>query len=213
MAAAPSSNHHHGKVPNCKMVVVGDGSIGKTCLLMAYTKDIFPEEYVPTVFDNYSQEKEVEIKDPKPQSLKVRLDLWDTAGQEEFDRIRPLSYRDANFFLICFSVVSIDSFEHVMGKWVPEVKHHAPHKSFLLVGLKSDLRKDDKTLQELKDKGQAPVPLEKVMACVKETGAEGYVECSALKKINVDMVFDTAMRRFYYPTKPKKKKSKECMIQ
>ena len=70
----------------------------------------------------------------------VRLMLWDTAGQEDYDRLRPLSYPQTDVFLICFSVVSPSSFENVTSKWCPEIKHHCPDAPILLIGKKRRLQ-------------------------------------------------------------------------
>ena len=88
-----------------KLVIVGDGACGKTCLLIVFSKDEFPEVYVPTVFENYVADIEVDHKN-------VELALWDTAGQEDYDRLRPLSYPDTDVILMCFSIDSPDSLEN-----------------------------------------------------------------------------------------------------
>ena len=80
--------------------------LGKTCLLIVFSKDQFPEVYVPTVFENYVSDIEVDGK-------QVELALWDTAGQEDYDRLRPLSYPDTDVILMCFAIDSPDSLENI----------------------------------------------------------------------------------------------------
>ena len=75
-----------------KLVIVGDGVCGKTCLLIVFSKDQFPEEYVPKVIDNDGQQVVHEVDNKQ-----VVLDLWDTAGQKDYDRLRPLSYPNRKF--------------------------------------------------------------------------------------------------------------------
>ena len=90
---------------------------------------------MPTVFDNYSALVHCDGR-------QVSLGLWDTAGQEDYDRLRPLSYPQTDVFLVCFSVVSPASLDNVLHKWVPEIRHHCADAPLLLVGTKSDLRDD-----------------------------------------------------------------------
>ena len=66
--------------------------------------------------------------------------LWDTAGQEDYDKLRPLSYGNANVFLACFSVTSRLSFESIEGKWIPELRHFGKGVPIVLVGCQKDLR-------------------------------------------------------------------------
>eukprot|EP00061_Rhincodon_typus_P002749 g18363.t1 len=125
-----------------KLVVVGDGGCGKTSLLFVLCKDEFPEDYVPTVFETYVADIEVNQK-------LVELALWDTAGQEDYDRLRPLSYPDTNVILICFSVDNPDSLRNIPDKWMPEVRHFCPSVPVVLVGNKKDLRSDQRVWKEL----------------------------------------------------------------
>ncbi|KAG8584205.1 hypothetical protein GDO81_008733 [Engystomops pustulosus] len=144
-----------------KCVVVGDGAVGKTCLLMSYANDAFPEEYVPTVFDHYA----VSVTVGGRQYL---LGLYDTAGQEDYDRLRPLSYPMTDVFLICFSVVNPASFQNIKEEWVPELKEYAPNVPFLLVGTQIDLRDDPKTLSKLNDVKEKPITVEQGHKLAKE---------------------------------------------
>jgi GTPase SAR1 family protein len=75
------------------------------------------------------------------------------SGQEDYDRLRPLSYPGTQVFLVCFSIISPSSYENVLSKWVPEIQHHAANVPIILVGTKSDLRSDNAMVQQLQAKG------------------------------------------------------------
>eukprot|EP00326_Haptolina_ericina_P014198 CAMPEP_0181206776 /NCGR_PEP_ID=MMETSP1096-20121128/21220_1 /TAXON_ID=156174 ORGANISM="Chrysochromulina ericina, Strain CCMP281" /NCGR_SAMPLE_ID=MMETSP1096 /ASSEMBLY_ACC=CAM_ASM_000453 /LENGTH=196 /DNA_ID=CAMNT_0023297707 /DNA_START=62 /DNA_END=652 /DNA_ORIENTATION=- len=190
---------------NVKCVIVGDGAVGKTCLLISYTTNAFPEDYIPTVFDNYSANVMV---DGKP----INLGLWDTAGQEDYDRLRPLSYPQTDVFLVAFSLISRSSFENVKAKWWPELKHHSPGAPMILVGTKLDLRSDPNTVQKLKEKNQTPISGEEGLEMANNIGAVKYLECSALTQKGLKTVFDEAIRVVLCPPTTKTKKSKKCDI-
>jgi len=170
-----------------KLVVVGDGAVGKTCLLISYSTDTFPEEYIPTVFDNYQANVMV---DEKP----ISLGLWDTAGQEDYDRLRPLSYPHTDVFLICFSIISPTSFDNVKNKWHQEIAHHCPGVPFVLVGTKEDMRSDPHTVAALQNKGTRPISREQGQQLAMELKAAAYMECSAKTQKGLKDVFDTAIK-------------------
>lgn len=189
---------------NIKCVVVGDGAVGKTCLLISYTSNAFPGEYVPTVFDNYSTNVMI---NGKP----INLGLWDTAGQEDYDRLRPLSYPQTDVFLVCFSIVNPHSYGNVRQKWHPEVRHHCPNTPIVLVGTKLDLREDKNTLDKLKTSKQSPVTPAQGYSLEKEINAVKYVECSALTQKGLKQVFDEAIKAVLEP-KSKKPKKERCSL-
>ncbi|KAG5513338.1 hypothetical protein PMAC_001401 [Pneumocystis sp. 'macacae'] len=188
-----------------KCVVVGDGAVGKTCLLISYTTNAFPREYIPTVFDNYMASVMV---DGKP----ISLGLWDTAGQEDYDRLRPLSYPQTDVFLICFSLVSPPSFENVRTKWFTEISHHAPNIPIILVGTKLDLRDNSIILEKLRSKKMLPITYLQGVQMAREIGSVKYLECSALTQKGLKNVFDEAIRAVLMPSTQIRKKRKKCNI-
>jgi len=194
-----------------KLVIVGDGACGKTSLLCCFALGEFPKEYHPTIFENYVAEIRL---DGKP----VQLALWDTAGQEEYEQLRPLSYAKSHVILIAFAIDTPDTLENVITKWIDEVRLHCGNSvPVLLVGCKSDLRPSAANVGSpgtgtgestasgsatgtgtgssvTANGGGAYVTTEQGKRVAQQIGAREYKECSALKVEGVDDVFEAATR-------------------
>lgn len=111
---------------NRKIILVGDATAKKTLVLISYITSAFPSEYLPTVFDNFSVIMNIDGR-------QMGVGLWDTAGQEDYDRLRPLSYPGADGFVLMFNIHSQQSFENIRRKWYPEVKKHSPACHYQMV--------------------------------------------------------------------------------
>jgi len=146
----------------------------------------------------------------------INLGLWDTAGQEDYDRLRPLSYPQTDVFLVAFSIVNPASFENVRAKWHPEVSHHCPSTPIILVGTKVDLREDPSTCEKLAAKKQAPIAYEAALQMATEISAAKYMECSAITQQGLKAVFDEAIRAVLSPPvlgkSKQQKKSGSCSL-
>ncbi|KAH3744651.1 Rho GTPase [Pelomyxa schiedti] len=168
-----------GHLYELKVMVIGDSNVGKTCLLISYTTNSFPGEYVPTVFDNYNANAVVD-------SYPIAFGLWDTSGADDYDSLRPLSYTGTDVFVICFSIIESSSYARVTTKWLPEIKAHAtPVPPIVLVGTKMDQRKVP---------GKKATTIQQGEALAREIGAYKYVECSALTQEGLATVFEEAAR-------------------
>jgi len=187
-----------------KCVIVGDGTVGKTCMLISYTTDCFPREYVPTVFDNYSAPLRVD-------GHSVNLGLWDTAGQEDYDRLRPLSYPQTDVFLLCYSIVSPVSFDNITTKWVPEIRQNCPDAPIILVGTKLDLRDDPESIRQLQTEKRTPITKAQGQKTATKIKAVKYLECSALSQNGLPLVFEEAARVIISPKLKKKRRSCEIL--
>jgi small GTP-binding protein len=175
-------------ISQLKCVALGDGAVGKTCALISYTSNCFPDMYTATVFDNYAANVMVDGR-------VCTINLWDTAGQEDYDRLRPLSYPQTDVFLMFYSVISPDSYENIKQKWFPEIQHYCKEVPVILVGTKIDCRHDQSLHYHLAMQGKSMVSTEKGQELAKEIGAAAFVECSALTQEGLKEVFDQAIQQ------------------
>ncbi|KAH6907462.1 GTP-binding protein rho5 [Coprinopsis sp. MPI-PUGE-AT-0042] len=165
-----------------KLVIVGDGDCGKTCLLTTFVKGKFPDVYVPTVIEPELSTTTItleSVRNNEGEPWQIELSLWDTEGDMNHERLRPLSYPGAHVFLICFSIDSPESLDNVLQKRAGEVIHFCPEVPIILVGCKKDLRNSSATLQKLEKMNQRPVSLQEVKPIKQAIGAKYYLECSA----------------------------------
>ena len=200
-----------------KCVTVGDGSVGKTCMLISYTTNTFPGEYTPTVFDNYTANLIVDGE-------AVTLVLWDTPGQMDYDRLRPLSYPDTDVFIVCFAINDRPTVNNVRDKWCPEIKKYCPTAPLILVATKVDLRDknngkdlainriennnhckcDGLGANDLKGNNNTRlISREEGVSLKEELQATCYIECSALTQVGINDVFVQAAHSVIYKRKKK----------
>ncbi|XP_035550838.1 rac-like GTP-binding protein RAC2 [Juglans regia] len=191
-----------------KCVTVGDGAVGKTCMLISYTSNTFPTDnlrsvnYILMMFFLVQISANVVVD-----GSTVNLGLWDTAGQEDYNRLRPLSYRGADVFLLAFSLISRASYENISKKWIPELRHYAPTVPIVLVGTKRDLRDHKQYL--IDHPGATPITTAQGEELKRAIGAAVYIECSSKTHQNVKAVFDAAIKVVLQPPKPKKSRRRK----
>ncbi|XP_060709367.1 rho-related GTP-binding protein RhoF-like [Hemiscyllium ocellatum] len=155
-----------------KMVVVGDGGCGKTSLQTVFAEGHFPETYFPTVSDIFSANLSCG-------SFLLDISLWDTAGQQDYDRLRPLCYKGANVVLVCYDVSNPISFQNVMRRWLPEVRHICPQTPVILVACKTDLRMNKICQRNLARRGEKAITFTQGQTMADRIQASGFLECSA----------------------------------
>ena len=141
----------------------------KQVLIVSYINGSFPNDgYAPTIWDSYDSE-----------GTSVKLSIYDTAGEEDYDRIRPRSYPGTNVFIVCYAINDPASYSNVSQKWIPEIQKHCPTASIIVVGTKNDLRdNEDENIKRT--------------ATLKEQANDGcqYLECSALSSQGLKEVFE-----------------------
>ncbi|XP_054470421.1 rho-related GTP-binding protein RhoV-like [Anoplopoma fimbria] len=167
-------------------MLVGDGAVGKTSMIISYIFNGYNNEYRQTAFDVFTGLVRVN-------GIPTRIKLIDTAGQEEFGHLRSLCYAHVDVFVLCFSLVNPVSFDNITSKWIPQIRAGNPTSPILLVGTQSDLLHNVDILIHLDQRSAKPVHFSRARGLAHKIRAHGYVECSALTQHNLKDVFDSAI--------------------
>ncbi|XP_037672717.1 rho-related GTP-binding protein RhoF isoform X1 [Choloepus didactylus] len=133
-------------------------------------------------------------------------------GQEDYDRLRPLSYQNTHLVLICYDVMNPTSFDNVLIKWFPEVTHFCRGTPMVLIGCKTDLRKDKEQLRKLRAAQLEPVTYTQGQSACEQIRAALYLECSAKFRENVEEVFREAARVALRALKKNQKQHRLCLL-
>lgn len=152
--------------------------------------------------------------------MHIELSLWDTAGQEEFDRLRSLSYDNTDVVVLCFSVDSKDSLENVESKWVGEIQENCPGVKLVLVALKCDLRENTEDDEEAapaegtdgaQREKRPMIDYNQGLDVARRIKAMRYLECSAMRNRGVNEAF-TEAARVALSVKPSGEQDSKCAI-
>ncbi|KAI4770958.1 hypothetical protein E4T52_14022 [Aureobasidium sp. EXF-3400] len=201
-----------------KLVLLGDGACGKTSLLNVFTRGLvrrLAASYLPLIANptsRFQRTYQNYVHDIFIDNVHVELSLWDTAGQEEFDRLRSLSYDDTHAIMLCFSVDSPDSLENVESKWVAEIAENCPGVKLVLVALKCDLREQANDDEESTEPKRPMIDYKRGLAVAEKIKALRYLECSAMKNRGVNEAFTEAARVALQVKNVKGDKQSSCSV-
>ncbi|KAI3968061.1 hypothetical protein MKW92_041903 [Papaver armeniacum] len=155
-----------------KLLLIGDSSVGKSCLLLRFSDDSFVESHISTIGVDFK------ISTLELEGKTVKLQIWDTAGQERFRTITSSYYRGAHGIIIVYDVTEKESFDNVK-QWLSEIDRYANDTVCkLLVGNKCDLVEEK------------VVETETAKAFAEKLGIS-FLETSAKDSINVEQIFLT----------------------
>jgi len=160
-----------------KILLIGDSGVGKTSVILRFTKNIFKDEFLNSIGVDFKS------KDLNIDGKKIKLQIWDTAGQERFRTITSSYYRGAHAIAVVFDVTNRQSYEHVQ-RWMSDINKYAKENVLkFLIGNKSDLVNDIKVLYE------------EARALASQMNTT-YFSLSAKKNENINEFFETATRLF-----------------
>ena len=183
-------------VKTVKVVVVGEGAVGKTAMTVTYAHKYFPTEYTATVFDNYPTDIEVG-------GVQINMNIWDTGGLDEFEDLRKLTYPGTDVFVVCFDLTNGDSRENILNVWIPDLRERVGQTTpIILVGTKSERSFIPPPMSKGSQFYGDPEGYESYhitsykqgVQLAKKIGAAKYLECSAKNNDGLEAVFHEAAK-------------------
>ena len=163
-----------------KIIIIGDSGVGKSCFLLQFTEGDFKEDHNVTIGVEYG------AKVLSVAGKNIKLQIWDTAGQESFRAITRTFYRNANGVILMYDLTRVESFNSLVD-WLKEVKQNSdPDVAIYLVGNMSDLETEEREVET-----------QRAELFVQENGLSGWIEASAKTANNVQEVFQKVAELIY----------------
>lgn len=173
-----------------KITVIGNGKTGKTSMLNLLKDKKFSSVYTPTTFDILTVDKKYKTRN-------MQINFWDTAGQEEFERLAPLHLPNTDLIMLCFSCSDPNSFDPLASKWKVMMDYYCAGTPFVLVGCMTDKRHDGSAIKNLAEMNQAMITKEKGRHMGVLLGALEYLECSAKDNVGGDEIMEFLCKWIY----------------
>ncbi|MFW9895419.1 MAG: Rab family GTPase [Candidatus Thorarchaeota archaeon] len=165
-----------------KIVILGNAAVGKTSLINQFVEGSFQEDYKPTLGANIVR-KDVDI-DGEDINTKIRLIMWDLAGQEKYNVIRSMYFQGCEGALLVYDVTRYNTFDSVKSKWLKDFKKYIRKKGvYILIGNKTDLI------------DQRVVTTENGKELAEDIQASDFIETSAKLGENIDEAFLLLVRQ------------------
>ncbi len=105
----------------CKVILVGETGVGKTCIIMRFLNNVYEENHISTTGANFAS-KTLEFKEYK---TSLQYDIWDTAGQEKYRGLAKIFYKDAAIAILVYDITNRKSFEELKAYWHEQIKDNS----------------------------------------------------------------------------------------
>lgn len=172
-----------------KTIILGDPGVGKSCLSLKVIKNVFEDCYNSTVgFEFLTYYTKID-------NINIKLQIWDTCGQEAYKSLIKSFYRNSALAIVVYSIDSNESFKH-LDEWINDIKRESnPDVKIVLIGNKADKEQEREVQKEMGEKFS------------KDNKVNFFMETSAKTGFNVNKLFDDAARLLYEESKKLKEKA------